>query len=206
MKKICYFVVTFAIITVSVVFCSPTVYAYNTYGGSKMIGGVGSSGNYTRYYWCDATTLSTTWQNRVVSAMTAWCNTGSQGCGVYTSVWFNRTYVKSGSVIDIYSANLSSGYYGYTEFYKGSGPSSIRIYPSSSNPQNWVWAKIKIDTTDADYDMSNTTRKKTLIEHEIGHAFGLDHILNTARLMYPDPFSWTATQPTADELYGGYNP
>lgn len=51
-----------------------------------------------------------------------------------------------------------------------------------------------------------------MVEHEIGHAFGLAHVSKTSRLMYPHANTCTATRPTSDEcngvnsLYGGYNP
>lgn len=77
-----------------------------------MISGVGQSGNHTRYYWYDTNSLNSTWRTRIENAMYAWCHTGSQGCGTYTSVWFNRTTTKSSSVIDFYASNnLGNGVY-----------------------------------------------------------------------------------------------
>ena len=190
--------------------------AYATWGNSKMIDGVGQSGNYTRCYWYDTNSLSTTWQNRVNNSMTAWCNTGSQGCGVYTSVWFTHSTVKSNSVIDFYaSSNLPSGVYGLTSLYTGTGSNSTPVYPSSSSPIDWVWAKIQVNTSycdSGDYALT-TTQKKAMVEHEIGHAFGLAHVTTAkSRLMYPYANTCTASQPTKYEckgvnsLYGGYNP
>ncbi len=60
--------------------------AYSLLGG-KMIGGVGQSGNNTRYYWVNPNTFNSTWTQRAINAMYDWCHTGT-GCGVYTSVWF----------------------------------------------------------------------------------------------------------------------
>ena len=194
----------------------PSANAYSTWGSSKMTGGVGQSGNYTRCYWYDTDSLNTSWRNRIDTSMTAWCNTGSQGCGVYTSVWFTRTTTKSNSVIDFYeTSSLPTGVYGLTSLYTGTGSSSKRVYPTSSSPINWVWAKIQISASTCnseDYALT-ATQKRAMVEHEIGHAFGLAHVTKAkSRLMYPYADECTASRPTKYEcnginsLYGGYNP
>ena len=198
------------IITITISTYTPAI-AYNTFSGSKMINGVGSSGNYTRYYWVDTSSLNSTWRTRIDTGMYNWCHTGSQGCGVYTSIWFNKTTTKSSSVIDFYYALLPGGLLGYTQFYTGSGINSTEIFPYN-NPQNWVWSKITISSL-ADSGIYNNTKKLIIVEHELGHAFGLAHVSTSYySLMHPTIGTVSADKPTADDcygvnsLYGGYNP
>lgn len=187
--------------------------AYVKIGSYQLSGGVGQSGNKTRYYWYDTNSFDSTWQSRVNQAMSDWCHTGSQGCGVYTSVWFKRTTTKSSSVVDCYSSNsLGTGVLGVTSFYKGTGSNSVQIAPSKSN---WVWAKIMIATSRLDkMNPAYTNAKKiAVIEHEIGHAFGLDeNNSKTGSIMCQTSSGRTAVRPSADDcngvnsIYGGYNP
>ncbi len=190
---------------------SPSVGAYATFSGSKMINGVGQSGNRTRYYWYDTSSLDSAWLTRISNAVTAWSNTGTQGCGVYTSVWMKRTTTKSSSVIDFYNGSIGNCIVGITSFYTGTGSNSVQIHPDKS-PQDWVWAKIILDTQLSDLGILTATQKNVLPAHEIGHAFGLAHVTNTAVIMHKNADEWTASRPTSDDcrgvnyLYGGYNP
>lgn len=185
--------------------------AYVKIGSYQLSGGIGQSGNKTRYYWYDTSSFSSNWQSRVEEAMTAWCNTGSQGCGVYTSAWFKRTTTKSSSVIDCYSSSsLGSGILGVTTFYTGTGTNSVQIAPSKSN---WVWAKIRIATSTIDDLSYSKAKKRAVIEHEIGHAFGLDENNSMpSSIMCQAGSGRTAVKPSTDDckginsIYGGYNP
>ena len=201
----------FLIVLPILITAAPKASAYNTWYGGKMIGGIGQSGNNTRYYWFNTSNFNSTWQNRIDDAMYAWCHTGTQGCGVYTSAWFYRTTTQSYSVIDFHSSTLPNNVCGITTFYVGTGSSSVQVYPASS-AQNWTWAKIRLATTFCDSGVLTSTQKIAMVEHEIGHAFGLGHVNNTACLMYPKANICTANKPTSDEcyginsLYGGYAP
>ncbi len=213
-KKFISVLLTLLIICSSISVFGLSASAYSTWNNSKMINGVGQSGNLTRYYWYDTTSLNSTWKSRVENAMYAWCHTGSEGCGTYTSVWFKSTTTKSSSVIDFYASNnLGNGVYGLTSLYTGTGANSVQVFPHST-PTNWVWAKIELATNTCDtgtYKLT-TVQKKAMIEHEIGHAFGLAHTSNSSVLMYPYADVCTATEPKNDDcngvnyLYGGYNP
>ncbi len=78
-----------ATVLLTLVMCSFLFVPTNAYStiGAKMIGGVGQSGNKTRYYWVNPDVFNATWTQRAIDAMYDWCHTGT-GCGVYTSVWF----------------------------------------------------------------------------------------------------------------------
>ncbi|MCM1544432.1 MAG: hypothetical protein NC110_03950 [Ruminococcus sp.] len=197
--------------------------AYGTIHGYKMIGGVGSSGKKTRYYWVNPNSFNSDWQQLAVNAMYDWCHTGTKGCGVYTSVWFARTTDQHSSVVDFQKDNdLGSFVYGKTTLYKTAGESSPVENPYT-NKSNWVWAKCTINTyacnsgkSSSGKDISLTkVKKQAVFAHEVGHAFGLDDLLgngNKSKLMYIGQYDCTALKPTADEckgvnsLYGGYNP
>lgn len=192
------------------IFLSAQAYAYEVYG-PKMIGGVGQSGNYTRCYWYNTNSVPSEWQNRIDNSMNAWCNTGTNGCGIYTSVWFTRSTVKSNSVVDFYTTNdLPIGVFAITSFFTGTGTNSAQIYPYD-DLKNWVWAKIEICNGYSDGFLTSTQRL-ALVEHEIGHAFGLDHTTNPKVLMHPFADECVASRPTKDDckgvnsIYGGYNP
>lgn len=208
-----------------VILCSCVIIpvnAYDTINGAKMVGGVGQSGNKTRYYWVNSSAFDSTWQQRAVNAMYDWCHTGT-GCGVYTSVWFGKTTNQHSSVVDFQrDDDLGSSVYGKTTLYKSAGESNMIANPYS-NHDNWVWAKCSINVYACNYGKSSSgqnlaltkVKKQAIFAHEIGHAFGLDDLLGTSnrnKLMYLGQYNCTVTKPTADEcngvnsLYGGYNP
>lgn len=210
-KRIVSIVLAFGLLSGMSLQFSTAASAYETWGSNKLVNGVGQSGNYTRGYWMETNTSNSGWQDRVEDAMYAWCHTGSQGCGVYTSVWFIKT-AKSSSVMDFYDSSLEEGTLGLTTHYAQAGNYESKVYPwNASSGLNWVWAMIEIDEAQSGVYLTET-QKLAMVEHEIGHAFGLAHVNNPAVLMYPYADVCTATRPTADDcygvnsLYGGYNP
>ena len=194
--------------------------AYSTWTPAKMIGGVGQSGNHTRYYWIDPdSSFSSTWQQRIINAAYDWNHTGSQGCGVYTSVWIQKTTNKHSSVIDISKVSLPFSFYGGTTHYTEAGnPNSSIDLDIPSQRQNWVWTDIIINVKLCNEGNSNgqgvltAPQKRAVVEHEMGHAFGLRDYSGVYKIMHPFGNSCLATQPSADDcygvnsLYGGYNP
>lgn len=196
--------------------------AYATLNGRKMIGGVGSSGNNTRYYWINTSSFNTTWEQRAVTAMYEWCHTGTS-CGTYTSIWFARTLNQHSSVLDFQrDDNLGQFVYGKTTLYKTAGESNMITNPYT-NYDDWVWAKCTINVYSCNYGTSSSgqsialtkPKKKAIFVHEAGHAFGLDDLLgssNMNKIMYLGQYDCTVVSPTNDDcdgvnsLYGGYNP
>lgn len=213
-----------ATVLLTLVMCSFLFVSTNAYStmGAKMIGGVGQSGNKTRYYWVNPDVFNATWTQRAIDAMYDWCHTGT-GCGVYTSVWFGRTTNQHSSVIDFQRNNdLGSAVYGKTTLYRTAGESNMITNPYS-NKDNWTWAKCSINAYACNYGKSSTgqsvaltsAKKQAVFAHEIGHAFGLGDLTgnsNKNKLMYLGQFDCTVTKPTYDEyngvnsIYGGYNP
>lgn len=200
---------------------------YKTFDDCYMIGGVGQSGNHPRNYWVDASSgpmgLNATWRQRAVNAVYDWNHTGSAGCGVYTSVWFQQTTHQHISVLDFHrDDDLGNGFYGFTDLYLTSGEQSPM---NINNPSNWVWGKCRInvyycnngrsiDGNNEDRSLPTPAKKRAIFEHEMGHVMGLDDLLEeySNKLMAKFQFHCTATKPTTCEcsginhLYGGYNP
>lgn len=175
-----------------------------------MRGGVGQSGNFTRGYWIDSS-VSAAWKDIAASGIKAWSNTGSSGCGVYTSVWFTENS-KANSVIDVYNRYVDIDAYGCALFFAVAGDynSGYEAYLLNYR-KDWVWTQILIDESFCNYDLTYS-QKLSVFEHEVGHTFGLAHVENRNLLMHPYGNECLATRPTADEcngvnyLYGGYNP
>ena len=146
-----------------------------TFNDKQLSGGVGNYGNYKRYYWFSSSFSH--YSSYATTAMDRWIYT-TDNPGVTTSIsWRNTTTQSSGS-IELYEQNLSGDTTGITEFWYYS------TELSDWSTQNWGWNKILIDYNDTS---SYTYSKKLgLIEHEMGHAFGLAHQpYNTASIMYP---------------------
>lgn len=81
--------------------------------GKKLSGGVGNSGNNTRYYWLS--NGSQKYTSTINAAMYSWNHTASTP-GVTTKIWFQPVSSKTNSVMDIYIASNSEGAFGKTVF------------------------------------------------------------------------------------------
>lgn len=156
-------------------------FAYNTLG-YRLSGGVGNSGNNTRYYWLDSS--ATPYTSIINSAMYSWNHTASNP-GVRTPIWFQPVASKTNSVMDIYVSSASnSSANGYTTFF-AQAHSSTTANPRS---QNWVWCKVSVYA--GNFSGSNHTGARNItmqstFAHEMGHVFGLDHTTTSSTVMCP---------------------
>lgn len=158
-----------------------TAYAYVTYGGYVLTGGITS-----KSYYLDATGY---WRNPYTNAFNNWYNTP-------TPFSFSETTSLGSSKIDCYTySSTSDNANGYTELYiPGSGLTGS--IPSS----DWSWAKIHLNTA----SLSSTTPSydNGVAGHEIGHAIGLYHNLTADVLMNTAGGGRTVTTPQQDDING----
>ena len=157
-----------AVVLISV--CAVSANAYVIIG-KRLVGGVGNSGNNTRYYW-----LSNGAQNytsTINAAMYSWNHTASTP-GVTTKIWFQPVASKTNSVMDIYIYNNTEGALGETFFYGTAHDNTSKINPTNSN---WIWCKTYLYTNNFSGTNLTTSKGHTLrstAAHEMGHVFGLD--------------------------------
>lgn len=139
--------------------------------GKKLSGGVGNSGNNTRYYWLS--NGSQKYTSTINAAMYSWNHTASTP-GVTTKIWFQPVSSKTNSVMDIYIYKNTDGVLGETFFYGTAHDNNSQIDPSENN---WTWCKIYLYTNN--FSGSNLTSSsghtlRSTVAHEMGHVFGLD--------------------------------
>ena len=157
-----------AVVLISV--CAVSANAYVIIG-KRLVGGVGNSGNNTRYYW-----LSNGAQNytsTINAAMYSWNHTASTP-GVTTKIWFQPVASKTNSVMDIYIYNNTEGALGETFFYGTAHDNTSKINPIYVN---WTWRKIYLYTNNFSATTLRSSSGHTLestTAHEMGHVFGLN--------------------------------
>lgn len=150
--------------------CSVSADAYQLLG-KELIGGVGNSGNNTRYYWLSNDAIAYT--STINAAMYAWNHTATTP-GVTTKIWFQPVASKTYSVMDIYTSTDMNGAYGQTWFFGTNYDDTSKVNPRNSN---WRWCKISLYVN---YFTSNNLTSSTghtlqsTVAHEMGHVFGLD--------------------------------
>jgi hypothetical protein len=62
---------------------------------------------------------------------------------------------------------------------------------------DWVWTKVRFDG-----DWADCPNQRGVTAHEIGHAFGLDHVFTGTTLMRDNIANQTTTTPGTDEVNG----
>lgn len=156
-------------------------YAYNTFNGHILTGGIND-----KPYYNGATGY---WKTPYNNSFNNWYNTS-------TSFYFYETTNISDARIECYSySNLYDGLNGYTELYvPGIG------LTQNSPTDNWAWARVHINTaslasTSADFDNG-------VAGHEIGHAIGLAHNFGDDVLMNTHAGGRTVTKPQQDDIDG----
>ena len=92
--------------------------------------------------------------------------------------------------------NVTDGFY-------GSGWNAVMIGPCL-NTGEWDGNEVSIDFNRTEMDGNSATSKKNTAMHEIGHAYGLDHVSSGCRLMRDSTIIDTcgATFPTPDDVAG----
>ncbi len=143
--------------------------------------------------------LTSKYQTAAKEAATNWYKTGYHTNPLYP---MTKTSTQTESPIDLYKSNLGVNTYGRTEFYIKGG-TKLDLGDNNYGPvKNWLYCKILINESlfDADFSASNTTIRKILIAHEMGHVFGLAHnTSSTSLVMYPYIELIKATQITKDD-------
>jgi hypothetical protein len=151
-----------------------TAWAYTTYNGHVLNGGVGNYGANKRAYYITNSAIGH--DDDIVSAMSDWIHTTSR-LGITTPISFIRTYTQSQSIMDIYDNyyyDASSGIIAETDQILN----GVVINP---NLTNWNWGKIRLNIPVFDY-LSDYNQEGS-VAHEMGHLMGLGHTTVTSRIM-----------------------
>jgi hypothetical protein len=146
-----------------------TALAYSTYNSHVLNGGVGG-----RYYYI--TSSATGHASDITGAMYDWIHT-TERLGIYTPIYWTRTYTQSSSVMDIYHGTYydpSTGLVAVTEQILNGAVISPYV-------TNWNWGKIKLNTPL--YDPLSDYNQKGTVAHEMGHLMGLAHTSLTTAIM-----------------------
>jgi hypothetical protein len=168
-------------------------FAYDTYNDHVLTGGVGNYGYTKRQFF--VTTSGSAYATQISSAMNDWIYTTSR-VGITTPISFVKTTTQSASEIDFYTSySPYIGANGWTEFWKYS--STV-----DKEQENWGWNKIVINNYSISYFGLTTLQAKGVIAHEIGHAFGLDHVLNPYQIMCTYGNGRAVTESQTDDLNG----
>ena len=178
---------------VIVLACSGSAWAFNTFNGHVLNGGVGDYGADARLYYI--TSSASGHQSDITSAMSDWIHTTSR-LGITTPIAWLRTTTQSDSVMDIYHNTYydpATGIVAATEQILN----NVAIDPYQSN---WHWGKIKLNTPV--FDPLSDFNEKGAIAHEMGHMFGLAHTTVTNRIMCQLADGRTVNACQADDANG----
>jgi hypothetical protein len=154
--------------------CSGTAWAYTTYAGHVLNGGVGDYGSNPRLYYITSSVGS--YSNEVTDCVYTWIHTTSR-LGITTPIYWTRTYTQSASVLDWYHLTYfdsDTGIIGLTEMVLNNQVVSPYL-------TNWNWAKIKLNVPV--FDPLSDFNEEGSCAHEMGHAMGLGHTSVTNRVM-----------------------
>ena len=148
---------------------STSVFAYNPIGG-KFSRGVSNT-----CYYVDSTASAYT--TRINAAANNWVNTGHGWNPIYMTP-VSSNYLTH---MDFYGKTTSfwgdSNIRGETRMFTNSG----QDITSKAHNTNWMYAEIYVNTSVVS---TNTIQTQGTFAHEMGHAFGLDHVSNVNALMH----------------------
>ncbi len=135
--------------------------------------------NGAAYYYI--VNLSPKFQESAKEAASNWYKTGYHTNPLYP---MTRTSTQSESPIDLYKSNLGKNTYGRTDFYVLGG-TKLDFGDNNYGPlKDWLYCKILINESLFNEDFGdNPTKRKILIAHEMGHAFGLAHNTSSTNLV-----------------------
>jgi hypothetical protein len=183
-----------AILAIAIVLSyAATALAYATYNGHVLTGGVGNYGSNPRYYYITSSASAETTQ--ITNAIYTWIHTTAR-IGVTTPIYWARTYTQSSSVMDIYKGNYydpDTGIIAMTE-------QMLNNQVTDPNQNNWVWAKIKLNTPI--YDPLSDYNEEGSCAHEMGHVMGLAHTAVTNRIMCTIAAGRTVNAAQVDDANG----
>lgn len=148
---------------------STNVFAYNPIGG-KFSRGVSN----TCYYVSPSVSAYT---SRINAAANNWVNTGHGWNPIYMTA-VSSSYLTH---MDFYGEVTSywgdSNVRGETRMFTNSGQDITNVAKTT----NWMYAEIRINTSVV---ATNTIQTQGTFGHEMGHAFGLNHVSDRNCLMY----------------------
>jgi hypothetical protein len=155
----------------------PQAFAYNTFGGHKLIYGVTGE-----KYWINSSAAPHA--TGIQNAWSSWSATS-------TPISYTQTATQADSRMDFYKVSSVNDWWGITTFYVGSNT----VDPEGTD---WSWAKVRLDG-----DFANCPNKQGVIAHEVGHGMGLAHVFGgTARLMRSNIAYLSTTTPKPDDVDG----
>lgn len=171
------------------------LYSYNRLGKSL------SGGIYNRKYYIGMS--SSDYVNPCITAISDWnslLNSNNNGSG--TDFYFTRTYSSASAAIQFWGEyRPSEGWVGLTTFYDSNGNSlSNPLEIPNYTTVDWTRAVIIFNTTEVPY--TNSTYMRSIGNHEIGHAIGLDHVGNPDAVMKPGYDLRNTYVPTYHDLKG----
>ena len=109
------------------------------------------------------------------------------------TITLSRVYDNSSSSVDFFiksgrffmeTSGGNTGILGMTQRFTGSTQKSP-VY------SNWAFSEISINATNLDSPEYNSTHKKAVIVHEIGHAYGLMHLDSPNTIMRPGLYTFS---------------
>lgn len=159
---------------VAVLAFAANAFAFATYNGHVLNGGVGNYGSTPRYYYI--TFSASDQETDITNAVSTWIHTTSR-IGVTTPIYWARTSTQSSSVMDFYHNiyyDQSTGIIATTDQILN----NVVISPSNTN---WNWGKVKLNTPC--FDPLSSYNEEGSCAHEIGHIMGLAHTSVTNRVM-----------------------
>jgi Matrixin len=153
---------------------SANAWAYTTYNGHVLNGGVGNYGSTPRYYYITYTASDHT--DDITNAVSTWIHTTSR-IGVTTPIYWARTTTQSASVMDWYH----NVYYDVGTGIIATTDQLLNNQVISPYNSNWAWCKVKLNTPV--YDPLSSYNEEGSCAHEMGHVMGLGHTSVTSRVM-----------------------